>query len=217
MIKQIRVLITSNDSSFRRNLAKYLADQQDIQIISQTDSFQVPAIVQALQADVLLLDAQLVHSWGTELLLDVQVKNPDIKTLFSSHTFSDAFITEALQHGAKGFILKSCPFEAYVKAIRLIHSGELWITRRTLTHVLEGLLAKEESSQELSSNTQGNLTPREKEIMAWIVKGLTNKEIAKQLGISDKTIKVHLSHIFNKLKVHRRMQLLLHRSINTQH
>jgi DNA-binding NarL/FixJ family response regulator len=217
MIKQIRVLIASNDSCFQSNLGKYLANQQDIQIISQVDSFQVLSIAQALQADILLLDAHLAHSWGTEVLLDVQVKNPEIKALFSSHTFSNAFITEALQYGAKGFILKSCPLEAYAKAIRLIHNGELWITRRTLTHILEGLLAKEASSQELPSSTEANLTPREKEIMAWIAKGLTNKEIAKELGISDKTIKAHLSHIFNKLKVHRRMQLLLHRSIHTQH
>jgi len=97
-----------------------------------------------------------------------------------------------------------------IKAIRTTHAGELWAERKVLSQVVDSLLQRMEGLNTPLAALRETLTEREEEVVKWVIHGMMNKEIAAQLGISEKTVKAHLSNIFSKLKVSRRLQLLLH-------
>ena len=123
-------------------------------------------------------------------------------------------IVEALQLGAKGYLTKTLTRADLLKAIRSTHAGELWAERRVLTQTLEDLLERLNNLHGSIRDAREILTEREQEVVRWVIQGMTNKEIASQLGISEKTVKTHLSNIFSKLKVSKRLQLLLYRIVD---
>jgi DNA-binding NarL/FixJ family response regulator len=117
-------------------------------------------------------------------------------------------LVEALQQGAKGYMPKTATPDELIKAIRTTYAGELWVRRTLLTQVVERLLHQLQVQQGPLVVRRQTLTAREHEIVRRVQQGLTNKEIATQLGISDKTVKTHLSAIFLKLQLRWRVQLL---------
>ena len=106
-----------------------------------------------------------------------------------------------------GYLLKTATQADLVKAIRTTHAGELWAQRKVLTQVLEHVRQRIRELQGPPLELQETLTDREREIVKWVVQGMLNKEIATDLGISEKTVKAHMRNIFRKLKVSRRAQL----------
>jgi DNA-binding NarL/FixJ family response regulator len=209
---QITVLIADDHALFREGLGVILSQQGDIRVVGEAkDGFEALSRVEALQPDILLLDVLMPGLGGLEILPKIRSKSPKTKVLMLTGFFEEELITEAMQNGAKGYLLKTANHAELIKAIRATHSGELWAERRVLTLLLENLFQRVSDLQVPLSNHRGNLTDREQEIVEWVIQGMTNKEIAGQLGISDKTVKTHLSNIFSKLKVSRRLELLLYR------
>ena len=207
---QITLLIADDHALFREGLRMLLAQEQDIRVVGEaTDGLQALTLVEALQPDILLLDVKMPHVDGLKALPKIRAKSPRTKVLILSGFTDDEFITEGLQHGAKGYLLKTLTHADLVKAIRATHAGELWVERKVVTQILDSLLQKVMDLQKPLSEMRKALTNREQEVVNWVIQGMTNKETAAQLGISEKTVKTHLSNIFNKLKVSRRLQLLL--------
>jgi DNA-binding NarL/FixJ family response regulator len=211
----IRVLIAGDYALFREGLRLFLAQQEDMQVIGEaTDGSQALRMAEALQPDILLLDVQMPKVGGLEILPNIRARSPRTNVLILSGVLDDTFIAEALQHGAIGYLLKTATHADLVKAIRTTHAGELWAQRRVLTQVLEHMRQQMEHMRQQIRELQGpplelpeTLTDREHEIVKWAMQGMLNKEIAMQLGISEKTIKAHLCNIFRKLKISRRAQL----------
>jgi DNA-binding NarL/FixJ family response regulator len=106
---------------------------------------------------------------------------------------------------------KTLSHKDVARAIRATYNGEIWADRKVLTQVLENLYRKVHGINAPLPETKETLTDREQEIVRWVIQGMTNKEIAARLGISDKTVKSHLSNIFSKLRISRRLELTLHR------
>ncbi len=127
--------------------------------------------------------------------------------LILSDVLEDAFIAEALQQGAMGYLLKTAPQRDLVKAIYTTYAGELRAQRKVLTEMFERMHQKMSELHGLPLKLQETLTDREREITTWVMRGMTNKEIAMQLNISEKTVKAHLRNIFQKLEVSRQAQL----------
>jgi DNA-binding NarL/FixJ family response regulator len=142
------------------------------------------------------------------LLPQLQARSPRTHILLLSGALDDASIAQALQYGAKGYVAKTATPGDLIKAIRTTYAGELWVRRVLLTQVLEHLRHQVQAQQGPLVVRRETLTAREHEIVRGVQQGLTNKEIATQLGISEKTVKTHLSAIFRKLQVRRRVQLL---------
>lgn len=210
----ISVLIADDHALFRGGLGALLRRHKDIQVVGEaTDGRQAISMVEALQPDILLLDVQMPELDGLEALLQVRKKSPRTKVLMIAKVLKDEFIIKALQLGAKGYVSKSLKHTALVKAIRATYAGEIWAERRILTQVLESLCRTVHGMNPSLSEIQQTLTAREREIVKWTIQGMTNKEIAARLGISDKTVKAHLNHVFGKLKISRRLQLTLHRIV----
>lgn len=214
-MQPISVLIADDHALFREGLAALFQRQDDFQVVGEApNGRQTLVMAEALQPDILLLDIRMPELGGLEVLPKIREKSPKTKVLILSGNLEEEFITQALQQGAKGCLLKTTAFGDLVKAIRATHVGELWAGRKVLTQVLENLLRKVDDLHVPLSTMRETLTDREQEIVQWVVQGMTNKEIASQLGISEKTVKTHLSNIFKKLNVSRRLQLLLFRMVD---
>jgi DNA-binding NarL/FixJ family response regulator len=205
----ITVLIAVEPALFRAGLRLVLAPQDDLQVIGEAaDGPQGLRLVEALHPDLLLLDLQLPEAGGLALLPQLQALSPRTSILLLAGWLDDALIVEALQHGAKGYLPKTATPDELLKAIRTISAGELWVRRVLLTQVVERWRHDLQALRGPPVMRRGILTAREHEIVRGVQQGLTNKEIATQLGISDKTVKTHLSAIFRKLQVRRRVHLL---------
>ena len=214
-MNQIRVLIADDHALFREALHLLLEQEGDIKVVGQaTDGNQALSMTETLQPDILLLDVRMPGIGGLEVLPKIRAKSTRTKVLILSGYSEDNFIVEALQQGAKGYLSKTLTRGDILKAIRTTLAGELWAERKMLTQTLESLLQKvNELHRPFHENFEA-LTERELEVVKWVIQGMTNKEIATKLGISEKTVKTHLRNIFSKLKITRRLQLLLYRMVD---
>lgn len=211
-MERIKVLIADDHALFREGLGMLLAQQDDIQVVGEAkDGPETLNMVEALQPDILLLDILMPKPGGLEILPKIRARSPKTKVLILTGFFEEELITEAMQSGAKGYLMKTGDHNELVKAIRATQSGDLWAERRVLTLLLESLFQKIDGLNASLSAYRENLTEKEQEIIELVIRGMTNKEIAEQLGIGDQTVKIHLGDIFSKLRVSKRLELLLHR------
>lgn len=211
----IKVLIADDHAMFREALRVRLTQESGIQVVGEaTQGDEALSMAEALEPDILLLDIRMPKVDGLTVLPKIREKSPRTKVLILSAFFDDDLIIEAMQNGAKGYLLKDATYKDLIKAICATHAGELWVERKVLTQLLESLFQKVNDLHVPISEIRENLTEREQEIVKWVIHGMTNKEVATQLGISDKTVKTHLSNIFSKLKVSRRLELLLYRIVD---
>lgn len=210
----ISVLVADDNTLFREGLRMLLAQEPAISVVGEAaDGLQAIRLAEALQPDILLLDIRMPGLGGIEALPQIREKSPGTKVLILSGFSEGELMIQALQLGAKGYLSKLLTHRDLIKAIRATYVGEVWAERKVLSEVLESLRQKMQEKNLPLSDMQETLTDREHEIVKWVIQGMTNKEIATRLGISDKTVKTHLSNIFNKLKISRRLQLVLHRIV----
>ena len=165
--------------------------------------------------DVILMDLRLPDGTGIDACRDILSAHPDTRVLFlTSHSDEEAVVSTILA-GAAGYLLKEVGAQALVNAIELVYGGQSILdpkVTKTVLHrmsMLDGKVAVKESSRD-------KLSPQERRILALVVEGKTNKEIAKALGLSNKTVKNYLSNAFQKLHVGRRSHAaaLYERGIN---
>ncbi|MBZ0160846.1 response regulator transcription factor [Candidatus Methylomirabilis sp.] len=212
-MSRITVLIADDHAPSREGLRLVLAQENGIQVVDQaTDGKQALTMMEALQPDILLLNVHPPVVKGLDALSQIRAKSPGTKVLILADHPGDNFIIKALQCGAKGCLSKTLTRADIIKAIRVTHAGELWAERKMLAQTLESLL--QTANAVAPTEAHKTLTKREREIIKWVMQGMTNKEIAVQLEISDKTVKTHLSNIFGKLQISHRLQLLLSRIVN---
>jgi DNA-binding NarL/FixJ family response regulator len=211
-MNQIRVLIADDHTLFREGLSLLLAGEPDINVVGQAaDGLEALSMAEALQPDIMLLDIRMPGMSGLEVLHRIREKSPKTKVLVLSGFFEEELLVEAFEHGAKGYLQKITTHTDLVKAVRATHSGEVWAQPKVLSQVLDSLLEKINAPHLAMSEMHGKLTSREKEVVQRVRHGQTNKQIAADLGISEKTVKSHLSNVFSKLNIGRRLQLLLYR------
>lgn len=191
-----------------------LEQEPAISVVGEAaDGLQAISMAETLQPDILLLDIQMPGLGGIEALLHIHKKSPRTRVLILSGFSNDEFMIQALQLGARGYLEKTLSHKDVAKAIRAIYNGEIWADRKVLTQVMENLYRKVHGVNAPFLETQETLTDRERDIVRWVIQGMTNKEIAARLGISDKTVKTHLSNIFSKLKINRRLELILYQIV----
>lgn len=202
--QKTRVLLASACRAQREAWRRAIELQEEIEVVG--DAATAPRLVSLLAVspiEILLLEAAL----GTiEVLQEVHAQSPETKTLIIGSSLAEAYISRALCLGGRGFLNASDPTD-YAKAIRVVAAGDLWVARNTLVQLLRDVL--QGPTQSHAPCASDPLTAREQQIVACIARGMTNKEIGKHLGVSDRTIKAHLRHVFKKLKISRRIQLLL--------
>lgn len=203
----IHLFSSSADTSFHQLFRAVLAQQNDICLAVEMDApEQLLSLTQGLKPDVFVLDWQYPCHDGSRLLNCIHAMSPETKTLLLCDVCGQPELAVALAQGARGLILKTAPPDHWLKAVRGVSRGQLWFGRELLANFLGGLFNKPEV-QAAVMPAEGVLTHREKEVAQWVERGMSNKEIAREMTISDATVKTHLQHIFTKLKVDRRMRI----------
>jgi DNA-binding NarL/FixJ family response regulator len=126
-----------------------------------------------------------------------------------THAKDEQAIIKAIRSGAKGYLSKNTSATDIVKAILVVHQGEFWVQRKLVTRFINGDFMSDVAAENCQQNKLDELTPREQDVLRSLVKGATNKEIANELFISEKTVKSHLNQVFKKLNVSRRLEAIL--------
>ena len=209
--KTISVLIADDHALFREALRKLLENQPDFLVVGEASDGR-DAVKQATERrpDVLLLDLRMPGGPGLQVLREISRVLPPIRTLVLTADAGDSDVVEALQLGARGVVLKHSPPDMLFKSIRSVMAGEYWVGRERVADLIEMMRKRQLASEvEQRGGPTFGLTPRELQMVSAVVAGCSNGDIATKFSISPKTVKHHLTNIFDKLGVSNRLELAL--------
>jgi DNA-binding NarL/FixJ family response regulator len=195
MMAPIRLLIADDHPVVRDGLRAMLATQPDMELVGEAATgAEAVASARALGPDVVLMDLQMPDLDGPSAIATLREQAPAVRVLVLTTYSTDADITRAVDAGATGYLLKDTPREQLFGAIRAAAKGESVLSPSVATRVLGRMRAPAEEA----------LSPRELEILGAVARGLSNKQIGRQLYVSEATVKTHLLRIFSKLGVNDR-------------
>ena len=205
--KPIRVLLVEDHSSFRQATAAVFEREPGFEVVGQAGSLaEARRLLEGV--DVAVVDLGLPDGYGGEIIKELREKNPQAQTLVLSATLDRAEMARAVEAGAAGFLHKSAGMVEVMEAIRRLRAGETLLPVEEVVELLRFAGSRREHEHE-ARLAIAQLTPREKEVLQALAEGLDGKEIAEQLGISDKTERNHMASILAKLGVHSRLQALV--------
>jgi len=210
--QQIRIVIADDHPIFRDGLRRLLETEPDLKVIGEAcDGAEAVKLARALRPDILLLDLAMPRHPGLEALreLSTGAGSNGVRVILLTAAAEKNQIVEALQLGARGVVLKDSATQLLLKSIYTVMAGEYWVGRESVSNLVQYLRTLVQSSGEEARQKKFGLTPRELEIVAAVVAGYSNKEIAEYFKISEDTVKHHLSNIFDKLGVSTRLELAL--------
>ena len=188
-----------------------LQREEGIQIIGEAvNGLQTINVVTDLKPDVVLLDIRMPEMDDIQVIPSIRHKSPKTKTLMLASTMNEDKIFKSLKVGAKGYISTDSSASDLTKAIKAVQRGELWLERKLMSKFFENEASNNSNGANPHKKTYEGLTLREQEVLRHLADGLSNKEIAEGLFISEKTVKSHLNSIFKKLNVTRRLQAILY-------
>ncbi len=202
---EIKLLIADDDALIREGLKIILGLDQDFEIVACVENgLEAVEFCSQNPVDVALLDVRMPVMNGVQATREICAKTRTKPLILT--TFDDEdFITEAIQYGAKGYLLKDTPPDKIKSAIRLVHGGNTVMQDVVLSKLIEGLGSKKRRSVDKSLFSE-----RELGIMELIAKGFANREIAKQLYISEGTVKNYITSILNKTGLEHRTQVAIY-------
>jgi DNA-binding NarL/FixJ family response regulator len=202
----IRVLIADDHHVVRRGLLFFLKTQKDIEVVGEAaNGREAVELTAELAPDIVLMDLVMPEMDGIQATKKIKAQFPNVHVLMLT-SFSDRdHVVPAIEAGAAGYQLKDIEPDELVEAIRKIIAGE------NIMHPdASEQLAEAEKEEESLPHVQHPLTPRERDVLAELTKGKSNREIASSLFVTEKTVKTHISNIFAKLAVQDRTQAALY-------
>lgn len=208
----VRVMLVDDHPMVREGLVAMLSPHKDIEVVGTcADGQEALTASMATNPDVILMDISMEGMNGFETTRLILAQQPEVKVVFLTIYEDAESIRQALQAGGSGYILKQVSQQKLAEAIRRAHQGEKVIDPDLLGHVVSDYarLAQGLGAHKLRSEVEvlnEELTVREKEILGYLVQGLTNKEIAAVTHLATDTIKTHLRNIYRKLDVKNRSQ-----------
>jgi NarL family two-component system response regulator LiaR len=201
----IRVLVADDHAVVRQGLRTFLELQEDIEVVADAaDGRAALAAVAEHEPDVVLMDLVMPGLNGIEAIRRIAGERPLTRVIALTSFLDDDKVFPAVRAGAAGYVLKDIEPPELVQAIRTVHAGE------ALLHPAVAARLMDEVAAAGGRDTPENLTPREREVVELIARGLSNKRIALELGIAEKTVKTHVSNILSKLGLTDRTQVALH-------
>jgi two-component system, NarL family, nitrate/nitrite response regulator NarL len=209
-VRPIRVLVADDHAIFREGLRKLIDHQADLRVVGEaTNGQEAIRMTQDLRPDVLLLDLMMPVMSGLEALRDIARSVPAVRILVLTAEAGSTDVVEALQHGARGVVMKHSATDLLFKSIRMVMAGQYWVGRECVADLIDKIRQGQPGPGAATRAPNFGLTPREVELVSAVVAGCSNGEIAEQLAISSKTVKHHLTNIFDKLGLSNRLELAL--------
>jgi len=201
----IRVLIADDHALFRQGVLRLLDTASDIQVVGEAASgTEALRLVEDLAPDIVLLDVSMPGPSGVEVARVVKTTSPRTRVIIVTVFTNEEFLFEAIKAGAMGYLLKDSSPEELIRAVRVVAQGEGLIAPAMAGKIFKEFARAADTREAAPLVTP--LTQREVEILQHVAAGLANKEIASRLGISERTVKNHLSNIMEKLQVNSRTQ-----------
>ena len=206
-ISTIRIIIADDHTLLRDGLRALFGSVPDIEVVGEAESgADVISKSELLQPDVILMDIQMPGINGIQATRQIVSKQPDIGVIVVTMYKDDDSVFAAMRAGARGYILKGADQDEMLRAIRAVANGEALFGPEIATRLVNFFSSPQADH---SSQAFPELTSRENEVLELIAKGLNNQIIANRLSISEKTVRNHISNIFNKLQVVDRAQAIV--------
>lgn len=211
----IKVVIADDHTLFREGLRKILSLEKDILVAGEAANGEdAGKLAERIKPDVLLMDLKMPKSDLVQSLLELSNTAPLTKVLVLTAYSDEENVLNAAKSGARGYASKGIPTSALIQAIKAIHGGGTWVDRdipcwQAFEEIAASYAGTTPTAPTLGDESIQSLTKRELEILKLVAEGLTNEEIGKKIFISEKTVKTHLTNIFDKLKVNNRFKAAL--------
>jgi two-component system, NarL family, response regulator NreC len=203
----IRVLIADDHTLFRQGVRRLLEDSHSVSVVGEAeDGLDATRQAASLQPDVILMDISMPKMNGIEATRQILSERPEARVLILTMHDNERYIGQILRAGAAGYLLKDTPSAEFLSAIQAVHRGDSYLSPAVSRRILDGLM-KEDGGQETRTRLE-SLTPREREVLTLLAEGKSNREVARLLTISPKTVDVHRTHIMKKLDIHSIVQLV---------
>ena len=202
-MEKIRVLLADDHAVVREGLRRLIENEEDMECVALAeDGEQAVKLAQEHHPDVAIVDVAMPKVNGIQAILEIKRVSSTTAVLMLSAYDYRHYITACIENGADGYLLKrNLPGAAFIDSIRMINRGEDVFDREATANILRKIAASTHKQRE-----SGELAPRELEVLKLAIRGMSNKEIACELGISEQTIGTHFNNIFRKLGVGSRTQ-----------
>jgi DNA-binding NarL/FixJ family response regulator len=206
----ISVLVVDDQALVRVGLAKVLESESDMAVAGEAaDGAEAVAAAARLRPDVILMDIRMPGLDGIEATRRITAAWPGARVLILTTFALDEYVYDSLRAGASGFMLKDAPPEEIVAAVRVVAGGDAMLAPAVTRTVVEQFARRGAREPVAEPAALSELTSREREVFALLVRGLSNPEICAELTISDATAKTHVAHILQKLNLRDRVQAVI--------
>jgi DNA-binding NarL/FixJ family response regulator len=208
---RVRIVLADDHQLFRDALKQLLDAEADFVVVGEAGDGE-EAVAQTLQhePDILLLDVAMPNANGMQVLEQIAAASKTTRIIMVTGTVEEEALRRALHLGARGFVLKESGAMQLLESIRVVHGGDYFVGRECMEDLVSAVRGRGIAETKASrSKRDFGLTLRERQIVSAVVDAYQNKEIAEKFAISEKTVKHHLTNIFNKVGVSNRLELAL--------
>jgi DNA-binding NarL/FixJ family response regulator len=209
--ERLRVLIVDDHALFRRGLQMVLRQEDDIDVVGEAgDGHEAVEKAQELMPDVVLMDVRMPGQSGIKATEQIKDLIPHAKILMLTISDEEADLYDAIKAGASGYLLKEISIDEVADAVRSVWSGQSRISPSMASKLLTEFAAMSKRAEERQQLPAPRLTEREMEVLKLVAQGMNNRDIAKDLFISENTVKNHIRNILEKLHLHSRMEAVVY-------